>query len=113
MNGDYSMKKTPQKELIDRHMNMILDNRRLSMSPPIFQTSIERAKSRRFHKAVKAEISVGGKFFCRHDYTFLETSQPDKNIFDWKYLYSCVKCGKRKLFRDLQIEPFITPNPKQ
>ena len=59
---------------------------------------------KRIDKAILASIKIGGKIFCFHDYTYVG-AVPYQSIFEWGYSYLCTKCGKEKIFKNLQIEP--------
>lgn len=74
------------------------------MKPPIFSTREQIYTNSRKNQAIQREIEIGGKFWCWHDYTYF-TPVMRENIFDWGMLHKCVKCGKSKIFKNMQIEP--------
>lgn len=59
-------------------------------------------------KAIYAEITIGGKFWCWHDYTLAAHCLPQDG---WEYTkgikfkYLCTKCGKEKKTAYLMLEP--------
>jgi hypothetical protein len=74
-----------------------------TMYPNIFITKEQKTKNDRMYDAIHAELTIGGKFFCWHDYTFFNNCIRE-HIHDWGYLYKCVKCGKNKVFKYHQLE---------
>lgn len=54
--------------------------------------------------AIQAELEIGGRLFCWHDWTYFAPAIR-KHLFDWGYLHKCIKCGKSKVFKEMQIEP--------
>jgi hypothetical protein len=80
----------------------------LEMQPPIFSTAEDRFVEDRKNRAVRAFISVKGKLFCFHDYTCFGAAIR-KHLHDWGYEHICTKCGKRKVFKYMQMEPFYQP----
>lgn len=94
---------------LDHHfMNQMIENRRLSMMPPIFVTYQEAWETRRKNMALQNQIFIGGKFFCFHDWTWIGPAIR-KHLLDWGDAHLCVKCGKYKVFTIRRIEP-IAPN---
>lgn len=75
------------------------------MSPPIFATPQSRFEQGRLNQAIRKQVEIGGKLFCSHDFTYMKSSRPVNNLFDWRFVYCCIKCGKEKTFKNMQIEP--------
>lgn len=72
-----------------------------TMQPPLG----EQALNKRQIQGINKEISIGGKFFCWHDYTCLWEKVPKKHLLDWGYIHLCIKCGKKKIFSNPLLEP--------
>lgn len=88
------------REIIDINYNMLLDNLNKTVYPPYFINQADFLKDKRTQRAINARISIGGKLFCWHDWTFISQVW-GKTAFEigtslvW-YEYLCTKCGKDK-----------------
>jgi hypothetical protein len=96
-----------KKIAIDRIYNQIIDNRMLTMSPPIFQPSQECTDK---NEAIKAEFKpkrFWGKLFCTHFWVFMGGFPEDV----WEYAtgkflrHTCKRCGKKRKFSNLPVNP--------
>ena len=59
----------------------------------------------RQQRAINAEIAIGGRFFCWHDYTCIWVPVPRNSLIDWGFKHICTKCGKSKIFKEPLLEP--------
>ena len=78
------------------------------MNPNPFETVEQRHKNHRMGDTIYAELNVGGKFFCWHDWTYFAPAIRN-HLLDWGFLYKCTKCGKSRVFKEMQIEPVPPP----
>lgn len=82
------------------------------MTQPLFIDKMhpDYLQEQRKNKALRVEISVGGKIFCWHDYTFICRTTP-RDVGDMirgiNYRNLCVKCGKEKRTNYLILENLI------
>lgn len=79
------------------------------MQPPIFSTPISRFEDKRKREAIAAQIEIGGKIFCIHDYVPFGPAIK-KHMLDWGEAHVCCKCGKRKVFANRIVQPIPYSN---
>lgn len=77
-----------------------------TMSPLLFETPQERFEKYRKSIAIFKEMTIGGRLFCWHNWTYFCPSIR-RHLLDWGSLHKCTKCGKSKVFKERVIEPII------
>lgn len=92
-------------------LNLQRDNLALTAHPMYFVNEADQRKAHREQKAINAEISIGGKFWCLHDFTFIcetlaKTAFEAGTALRW-YKYLCVKCGKEKRLNTAQMNGYV------
>ena len=56
----------------------------------------------RIQEAMDAQVRVGGKFFCLHDYVPMYKMEEGHGIGQMKHVHLCRKCGRKELLDEME-----------